>query len=39
MPVPLIGRIENECLIIDCRTVLDTELAELADSLISYFAK
>jgi L-seryl-tRNA(Ser) seleniumtransferase len=39
MEIPLIGRIENERFIIDCRTVQDREISELSASLISYFLK
>lgn len=39
LPVPLIGRIENERFIIDCRTVQDDEIAEIAQCLITYFTK
>lgn len=38
-PIPLIGRIENEQFLIDCRTVQDNEITELADCLIAYFTK
>jgi len=37
--IPLIGRIENERFIIDCRTIQDQEITELADSLIAYFTR
>ncbi len=38
-PTPVIGRIENECLILDLRTVQDTEIPLLADCLIQAFIK
>ena len=37
LPVPVIGRIENERLLIDFRTVLDHEIPELSSELITYF--
>ncbi len=37
LPLPLIGRIENECFLIDLRTVQDRELAELSALLIKLF--
>ena len=37
LPVPVIGRIENERLLIDFRTVLDGEIPELSNELIAYF--
>ena len=37
LPVPVIGRIENERLLIDFRTVLDGEIQELSAELITYF--
>lgn len=37
LPVPVIGRIENERLLIDFRTVLDGEIPELSNELITYF--
>lgn len=38
LPVPVIGRIENERLLIDFRTVLDSEIPELCNELITYFS-
>ncbi|NNK58143.1 MAG: L-seryl-tRNA(Sec) selenium transferase [Desulfofustis sp.] len=38
LPVPVIGRIENERLLIDFRTVLDGEIPELSTQLINYFS-
>jgi L-seryl-tRNA(Ser) seleniumtransferase len=38
LSVPVIGRIENERLLIDFRTVLDGEIPELSTELITYFA-
>ena len=38
LPVPVIGRIENERLLIDFRTVLDSEIPELRNELITYFS-
>ncbi len=35
--LPLIGRIENDHFIIDCRTVLESDVAELSSILIDYF--
>ncbi len=37
LPVPVIGRIENERLLIDFRTVLDGEIPELSSQMITYF--
>ena len=37
LPIPVIGRIENERLLIDFRTVLDGEITELSNELITYF--
>ncbi len=37
LPVPVIGRIENERLLIDFRTVLDGEIPELSNELTTYF--
>ena len=37
LSVPVIGRIENERLLIDFRTVLDSEIPELSSELITYF--
>ncbi len=37
LPVPLIGRVEHNGFLIDCRTIQDHETAELADHLVSYF--
>lgn len=35
--VPLIGRIENEQFVIDCRTILESDVAELSSLLVDYF--
>lgn len=35
--LPLIGRIENDHFIIDCRTILESDVAELSSILIDYF--
>jgi len=35
--LPLIGRIENEHFIIDCRTVLENDVNEIATAVIEYF--
>ncbi|MGI9535476.1 MAG: L-seryl-tRNA(Sec) selenium transferase [Desulfocapsaceae bacterium] len=37
LPVPVIGRIENDRLLIDFRTVQDSEIPELCSELITYF--
>jgi L-seryl-tRNA(Ser) seleniumtransferase len=37
LPLPLIGRIEHDRFLLDCRTIQDKEVGELADMLISYF--
>ena len=37
LPLPLIGRIENEKFLIDCRTIQDREISELAALLIEFF--
>ncbi|MGI9570643.1 MAG: L-seryl-tRNA(Sec) selenium transferase, partial [Desulfobulbia bacterium] len=37
LPVPVIGRIENDRLLFDFRTVLDSEIPELCSELITYF--
>ena len=37
LSVPVIGRIENDRLLIDFRTVLDSEIPELCSELITYF--
>ncbi len=37
LPVPVIGRIENDRLLIDFRTVQDDEIPELSSMLIDYF--
>lgn len=37
LAVPVIGRIENDRLLIDFRTVLDNEIPELCSELITYF--
>ena len=37
LPVPVIGRIENERLLIDFRTVLEDEIPELSNELTTYF--
>lgn len=37
LAIPVIGRIENDRLLIDFRTVLDDEVAELSKLLIHYF--
>ena len=34
---PVIGRIENDCMLLDVRTIQDRELQELATLLIDYF--
>jgi L-seryl-tRNA(Ser) seleniumtransferase len=39
LAVPLIGRIEHDRFLIDCRTVLDGDVAELGELLISYFTQ
>jgi len=38
-PIPLIGRIENERFLIDCRTIQDGDIPELAALLIEYFTE
>jgi L-seryl-tRNA(Ser) seleniumtransferase len=35
--LPLIGRIENDHFLIDCRTVLDKDIVELTTLLLEYF--
>lgn len=37
LPVPVVGRIEHDRLLIDFRTVQDDEVAELSTMLIDYF--
>ena len=37
--VPVIGRIENDCLLLDLRTVADDEIAALAATLIEVFGR
>jgi len=37
LPVPVIGRIENDRFLIDLRTISDNEIFELGDLLIYYF--
>lgn len=37
LPLPVIGRIENESFLLDMRTVLDEEVPELAESLITFW--
>ncbi|MBC8207972.1 MAG: L-seryl-tRNA(Sec) selenium transferase [Desulfobulbaceae bacterium] len=37
LDLPIVGRIENEALLLDMRTVLDQELAELAAGLVTVF--
>jgi len=37
LSVPVIGRIENDRLLIDFRTVLDSDIPELCSELITYF--
>lgn len=37
LPVPVIGRIESDRLLLDFRTILDEEVAELSTALIDYF--
>ena len=37
LPVPVMGRIENDRLLIDFRTILDSEMPELCSQLITYF--
>ena len=37
LPNPIIGRIIDDCYVLDCRTILDSEVPELASSLKQYF--
>jgi len=37
LEIPIIGRIEHDCFLLDFRTIQDREIVELADSLIAYF--
>ena len=37
LSVPIIGRIENERYLLDVRTILDTEIPELCNSIINFF--
>lgn len=37
LPLPLIGRIENERFLVDCRTIQDREIPELAALLVDFF--
>ncbi len=37
MIVPIIGRIDNKCLLLDLRTVLDNEIIELSSSIVRFF--
>jgi len=39
LPVPLIGRIENDKFILDMRTIQEDEIAMVADILVGYFGK
>ncbi len=39
LAVPLIGRIEHDRFLIDCRTLLDSDIAELGELLVSYFTR
>ncbi|MBB5349388.1 L-seryl-tRNA(Sec) selenium transferase [Desulfoprunum benzoelyticum] len=39
LPVPLIGRIENDKFIMDMRTIQENEIAMVADILVGYFGK
>jgi len=39
LPIPLIGRVENDRLLLDFRTVIDEEIAELSKMLINLFNK
>lgn len=39
LDIPIIGRIENERYLLDVRTIGDSEIAELAESLTEFFAK
>ncbi|MFV0436555.1 MAG: L-seryl-tRNA(Sec) selenium transferase [Desulfopila sp.] len=38
LTVPIIGRIEEEKLLLDARTIQDREIAELADQVIAFFS-
>lgn len=38
LPIPVIGRIENDRLLLDFRTVIDAEIAELSKMLINFFS-
>lgn len=37
LPLPLVGRIENERFLIDLRTIQDSEITELSDLLVDFF--
>ena len=39
LPLPIIGRIENDCYLLDMRTVQDQEIVELAAALSDYFCQ
>lgn len=39
LPLPIIGRIENDCYLLDMRTVQDQEIVELAAALSAYFCQ
>lgn len=37
LEIPIIGRIEHDCFLLDFRTIQDREIIELADELVTYF--
>jgi len=39
LPLPIIGRIENERFLLDARTIQDREIAELVHQIIDFFSK
>lgn len=39
LAIPVIGRIENECFLLDLRTVQEQEIVELASLIIGFFSK
>ena len=39
LPIPIIGRIEDDSLLLDMRTISDDEIPELATSLITFLER
>jgi len=39
LPIPIIGKLEDDSLLLDMRTVSDNEIPDLAGSLISFLGR